>query len=49
MKRIRAMERADVGLRDSQIPTLQIVDDTFDKHRDDMEAVIQAARKRAGV
>ena len=38
-----------LGLRDSQIPTLQIVDDTFDKHRDDMEAVIQAARKRAGV
>jgi len=38
-----------LGLRDSQIPTLQIVDDTFDKHRDDMEAVIAAARKRAGV
>jgi hypothetical protein len=38
-----------LGLRDSQIPTLQIVDDTFDKHRDEMDAVIQAARKRAGI
>ncbi len=38
-----------LGLRDSQIPTLQIVDDTFDKHRDDMDAVIQAAKKRAGI
>jgi hypothetical protein len=38
-----------LGLRDSQIPTLQIVDDTFDKHRDEMDAVIQAAKKRAGM
>jgi hypothetical protein len=38
-----------LGLRDSQIPTLQVVDDTFDKHRDDMDAVIQAAKKRAGM
>ena len=38
-----------LGLRDAQIPTLQIVDDTFDKHRDEMDAVIQAAKKRAGI
>ncbi len=38
-----------LGLRDAQIPTLQIVDDTFDTHRDEMDAVIQAAKTRAGM
>ena len=38
-----------LGLRDAQIPTLQVVDDTFDKHREEMDAVIQAAKKRAGL
>ena len=38
-----------LGLRDAQIPTLMVVDDTFDKHRAEMDAVIQAAKKRAGL
>jgi hypothetical protein len=38
-----------LGLRDAQIPTLMVVDDTFDKHRDVMDAVITAARKKANI
>jgi hypothetical protein len=37
-----------LSLTDSTIPTLNIVDDTFDAHRDDMDAVIQRAKARAG-
>jgi hypothetical protein len=42
-----------LSLRESQIPTLSVVDDTFDKHRDEMAAVIRQAmvmadRARAG-
>ena len=36
-------------LNASSIPTLQIVDDTFDKHRDTMAEVIKRARERAGI
>ena len=38
-----------LSLSDAAIPTLNIVDDTFDKYRADMDAVIQAARRRAGL
>jgi hypothetical protein len=38
-----------LSLTDSTIPTLNIVDDTFDAHRAEMDAVIQAARRRAGL
>jgi hypothetical protein len=36
-------------LNASSIPTLQIVDDTFDTHRDTMAEVIKRARERAGI
>jgi hypothetical protein len=35
-----------LGLRPAQIPTLMVVDDTFDQHRAEMDAVIQAAKTR---
>jgi hypothetical protein len=38
-----------LSLTDAAIPTLNIVDDTFETHRADMDAVIQAARRRAGL
>ena len=38
-----------LSLGDQQIPTLNIVDDTFDTHRSEMEAVIAEARRRAGI
>ena len=37
-----------LGLGPNSIPTLQIVDDTFTKHRDTMAAVIAKAKERAG-
>jgi hypothetical protein len=36
-------------LNASSIPTLQIVDDTFEKQRETMAAVIKKARERAGI
>ena len=36
-------------LNASSIPTLQLVDDTFDKQRETMAAVIKKARERAGI
>jgi hypothetical protein len=36
-------------LRADAIPTLNVVDDTFSKHRDVMAAVIRKARDRAGI
>jgi len=36
-------------LRADAIPTLNVVDDTFTKHRDVMAAVIRKARERAGI
>ncbi|HEX8724213.1 MAG TPA: hypothetical protein VF737_02360 [Gemmatimonadaceae bacterium] len=40
---------ARLSLSPDAIPTLNIVDDTFSKHRDVMAAVIAAARARAGI
>jgi hypothetical protein len=37
-----------LGLNPNAIPTLQVVDDTFDKHRDTMAAIIARTRQRAG-
>jgi len=38
-----------LSLTDAAIPTLNIVDDTFDAHRAEMDAVIQAAKRRVGL
>jgi hypothetical protein len=38
-----------LGLSPTAIPTLQIVDDTFAKHKDIMARVIAAAKQRAGL
>jgi hypothetical protein len=38
-----------LSLSPSSIPTLQVVDDTFTKHRDVMTAIIRAAKQRAGI
>jgi hypothetical protein len=38
-----------LSLTELAIPTLNVVDDTFDRHRDAMEAVIRRARERAGI
>jgi len=40
---------ATLSLSPNAIPTLQVVDDTFDRHRDVMAAIIRAARDRAGI
>jgi hypothetical protein len=38
-----------LSLSPNSIPTLQVVDDTFTKHRDVMTAIIQRAKQRAGI
>ncbi len=38
-----------LSLNDRQIPTITVVDDTFDQHRDIMAAIIARAKKRAGI
>lgn len=38
-----------LNLNPNAIPTLQVVDDTFTKHRDTMAAIIRAAKTRAGI
>jgi hypothetical protein len=38
-----------LSLSPNQIPTLNIVDDTFNTHRAEMEAVIAEARRRARI
>jgi hypothetical protein len=38
-----------LGLNPASIPTLQVVDDTFTRHRDTMTAIIQKAKDRAGL
>ena len=38
-----------LGLYPTTIPTLQVVDDTFTKHRDTMAAIIARAKQRAGI
>ncbi len=40
---------ATLELSPTAIPTLQVVDDTFDKHRDVMIEVIARAKQRAGI
>jgi hypothetical protein len=35
-----------LSLSPVQVPTLSIVDDTFERHRDEMEAVLAEARRR---
>ena len=37
------------GLSEHQIPTITIVDDTFDQYRDVMAAIIARAKERAGI
>jgi hypothetical protein len=38
-----------LGIGQTSIPTLQVVDDTFTAHRDVMAAVIQRAKQRAQI
>jgi hypothetical protein len=38
-----------LSLTEHQIPTLNVVDDTFEKYRPEMAAVIRRARERAGI
>lgn len=38
-----------LGLSPTTIPTLQVVDDTFTRHRETMAAIIAAAKVRAGI
>ena len=38
-----------LSLSPNAIPTLQVVEDTFAKHRDAMAAIIQRAKERAGI
>ena len=38
-----------LSLSPNSIPTLQVVDDTFTKHRDVMTEIIQRAKQRAGI
>jgi hypothetical protein len=38
-----------LSLSPGAIPTLQVVDDTFDKYRDVMAAIIRKAKERAGI
>ena len=45
----RRFNTETLGLNDYQIPTLSVVDDTFDRHRDLMEQVIRRVRTRAGI
>jgi len=43
---LRGFNPATLELNPTQIPTLAVVDDTFEKHRDIMEAIIKAAVSR---
>jgi hypothetical protein len=40
---------ATLSLSDFALPTLNVVDDTFERHKPEMEAVIRRARERAGI
>jgi hypothetical protein len=37
-----------LSLTETTIPTLNVVDDTFDTYRAEMDAVMQEAKRRAG-
>jgi hypothetical protein len=45
----QAWNPGTLALTEHQIPTLNVVDDTFDRYRAEMEAVIRRARERAGI
>jgi hypothetical protein len=38
-----------LDLSPNRIPTLQVVDDTFTKHKAEMEGILAAAKARAGI
>jgi hypothetical protein len=38
-----------LGLSQTLLPTLQVVDDTFTKHKETMAAIIAIAKLRAGI
>jgi len=38
-----------LSLTEQTIPTLNVVDDTFDTYRDEMDAVMNEAKRRAGI
>jgi hypothetical protein len=38
-----------LGLSEHQIPTITVVDDTFDRYREVMAAIIEKAKERAGI
>ena len=42
-------DETSLMIRPNAIPTLNVVDDTFTKHRDLMTAFIRKARERAGI
>jgi hypothetical protein len=44
---LRGFNQTTLELNPGQIPTLAVVDDTFDQHRDIMEAIICRAKKEA--
>jgi hypothetical protein len=46
MKGFGHFDPKTLSLRDEQIPTITLVDDTFDKHRDIMAEIIKRARER---
>jgi hypothetical protein len=41
--------QATLGLSERAIPTLQVVDDTFARHRETMAAIIARAKVRANI
>ncbi len=45
----RRFNPTTLSLNDSQIPTMTIVDDTFDHYRDVMDRIIARAKQRAGI
>jgi hypothetical protein len=44
--RLRHFNPKTLNLRKEQIPTITVVDDTFEKHRDVMAEIIQNAKER---
>ena len=42
-------DAATLSLSPNRIPTLQVVDDTFTRHKSEMEAIIVRAKARAGI
>ena len=44
---LRGFNTSSLELNPTQIPTLTVVDDTFEQHRDIMEAIIDRANQRS--